>query len=228
MIKNAFKERGFELLDSYNTCDTKMRYICDNGHQSQISYSKLKKGKGCKQCSIDNMKLDFDYVKKVFSDENYILLESEYINNQTKMKYKCPKGHENITSYSIFNAGSRCPTCNNYKCETRCREIFEDIFGGFKFPKSRVNKRELDGYNEELKIAFEYNGIQHYEYIPFFHRKDPINLEKQKERDRLKEKMCKEEDIILFVIPYTIKYENLVEYIKNITSENFQKNFTPG
>ena len=40
---------------------------------------------------------------------------------------------------------------------TSCRPDF------LQSPKTGSNL-ELDGYNEELGIAFEYNGRQHYEY----------------------------------------------------------------
>jgi hypothetical protein len=55
------------------------------------------------------------------------------------------------------------------KGERIVRAIFEATFGG-KFPKSKPQwltskkgrKLELDGYNQEQQIAFEYQGPHHY------------------------------------------------------------------
>jgi hypothetical protein len=69
--------------------------------------------------------------------------------------------------------------------------------------KSCSRLLELDGYNIEYKLAFEFQGIQHYEYCKFFHEGNPENLERQKERDEFKRKKCEEIGINLIVIPYT-------------------------
>lgn len=107
------------------------------------------------------------------------------------------------------------------KNETECRRVFESIFGK-PFPSARPQfmKRnstgaclELDGYNEELKLAFEYNGIQHYKFSPMFH-KSIDDLERQKERDTEKEGFCRMQGIKLVIIPYTVKFERLEQYIR--------------
>ena len=51
---------------------------------------------------------------------------------------------------------------------------------------------ELDGYNHKLRLAFEYNGYQHYDYPNVFH-KTREEFYKQRERDRLKAELCKKE-----------------------------------
>ena len=66
----------------------------------------------------------------------------------------------------------------------------------------------LDGYNKDLNIAFEYNGIQHYEYTEHFHRGDPELFEKQKERDLKKYAICRERNIDLIIILYQYDYSN--------------------
>jgi len=67
-------------------------------------------------------------------------------------------------------------------------------------------------YNESLKLAVEYQGIQHYKFNKFFHKSydDFINLIN---RDTWKAQRCKELNIKLITVPYTIKFENLREYI---------------
>ena len=89
-----------------------------------------------------------------------------------------------------------------------CREIMEKYLLE-PFPNTRpdfLEGLELDGYNEELNIAFEYNGKQHYEYIPHFHRNGEEDFETQKERDRKKYRICREKKINLIIIPYQYDY----------------------
>ena len=81
-----------------------------------------------------------------------------------------------------------------------------------------TNKRnlELDIYNDDLKIAIEYNGEQHYKFIPFFH-KDVVAFENQQLRDSFKRKVCDEMGIQLICIKYTLK--TYYEIKNNITSQ---------
>lgn len=113
-----------------------------------------------------------------------------------------------------------------YKNETRCREIFETIFKRpFKsvrpdfLKRANGKKLELDGYNKDLNLAFEYNGIQHYKFSSKFHRTQQ-DFDEQQQRDLDKLDMCSkykadgENALRLITIPYTIKYEKLEGYIR--------------
>lgn len=96
--------------------------------------------------------------------------------------------------------------------ETECRRVAEKLTGK-KFPKSRPDflknaitnsNLELDCYCEELKLAIEYNGRQHYEYVPFFHAsKDAFHNTKY--RDDMKARLCKKNGIRLIIVPYDVK-----------------------
>jgi len=59
-------------------------------------------------------KLTYEFVKDQFEKEGYELLSRVYVNNRTKLKYKCPKDHEHQISWSEwYSLGSRCPYCAN-------------------------------------------------------------------------------------------------------------------
>ncbi len=72
-----------------------------------------------------------------------------------------------------------------------------------------TTKLELDIYIPELKLAFEYNGLQHYEWIEFFHP-NILEFEYMKYNDRIKKKLCKMLGITLIRIKYN---ENLSEQL---------------
>ncbi len=105
--------------------------------------------------------------------------------------------------------------------EEICRSYFELIFRA-QFPKKSPEwlrnpfsgrKMHLDGYNIRLQLAFEYNGLQHYEFIRPYHKTYQDLIEQQK-RDVLKSEFCSENNVILITIPYTIKlYEMQGEII---------------
>ena len=104
------------------------------------------------------------------------------------------------------------------------------------FPKTKFNwlvnnegnQLELDGYNKEWNIGFEYQGRQHYEFIHFFHRNEET-FKKRRSDDKLKKKLCKLNEITLIEVPHIISYEEMQEYIisqcriKNVDVPN---NFT--
>jgi hypothetical protein len=60
---------------------------------------------------------------------------------------------------------------------------------------------EFDIYIKTKKILIEYNGRQHYEYVPFFHGKK-INFLQQKRRDSRKRRLAKKQGTSLIVIKY--------------------------
>lgn len=112
------------------------------------------------------------------------------------------------------------------KTENFCRTTVEKLFNK-PFPSIRpdwlnnqeTNKNlELDMYNDTLKLAFEYNGVQHYKYNKFFH-KSIEDFEKQQKRDVFKEQVCKDNGITLISIPYHIKKENIEAFIKQECKE---------
>lgn len=106
------------------------------------------------------------------------------------------------------------------KGELACRKALEEIYGQpfpSDWPSWLINPKtgagmELDCYNEKLKIALEYHGRQHYEFVPFFH-KTRENFEALQERDRLKLDILQEKGIYLITVPYTVKLEDIKEYI---------------
>lgn len=109
-----------------------------------------------------------------------------------------------------------------YKSEERCREILESIFR-CPFPSVRPDflrspvtdkNLELDCYNERMKLALEYDGAQHAQYTPRFHRNDKWNFVYQVRKDDWKNLKCREHGITLIRVPHYIQYDKLEPYIR--------------
>ena len=107
------------------------------------------------------------------------------------------------------------------KPEAKCRLIFETLFQAPficckpDFLRSLETNRnlELDGYNFDLSLAFEYNGKMHYEYCSYFHKNIEC-FQKQLNRDKYKLEVCRRLNIFVIVIPYTVKDSDLPNFIR--------------
>ena len=111
---------------------------------------------------------------------------------------------------------------NVSKGEAECRRVLQQIFRK-PFNTSRPNflrnpvtgdnfNLELDCFEEYLNLAVEYNGQQHYKFLPYFH-KNKEAFRNQGYRDELKKRMCKDNKINLITVPYTIKIPDIEKYL---------------
>ena len=106
--------------------------------------------------------------------------------------------------------------------ERECRRVLQKIFNK-PFNKCRPNflsnpvtgdrfNLELDCYEHSLKLAIEYNGIQHYKYVPYFH-KNKEAFYNQKYRDDMKRRICRENRVNLIEVPNTVDVNNIERFL---------------
>ena len=155
-------------------------------------------------------KLTIQHAHDFAEPKGWECLSTEYIGAHSQLKWRCSKNHEWDACFnSIKNNNTGCPNCL-YKSEAVSRDIIEEEMG-YKFPKDRpefLEGLELDGYCPELNMAFEYNGIQHYEYFQHYHRNGESDFLAQHERDIKKYKICRERGIKLILIPHQFDHTN--------------------
>lgn len=125
--------------------------------------------------------------------------------------WRCGRNHSFYAQVARVILQNACSSCNKYVNEEYCRDLIEKITG-YSFMKQRpewLYGLELDGYSEKNKVAFEYNGIQHYEIVPHFHTRGKIDLDEGMYRDRRKIQICKQNNVKLIIIPYWIESDKL-------------------
>jgi hypothetical protein len=147
-------------------------------------------------------------------------LSQHYDNVDSLLEWECSEGHRFTMRASNVIAGHWCHQCGKGLSERLCRAIMEHLYTA-SFPRRRPKwllsdkgtPMELDGYNEELALAFEYQGIQHYKPVLKF-KSDSVRLIEVQGRDQLKESLCVSRNVTLLQIPYTVAHHNLEEYIR--------------
>jgi hypothetical protein len=191
----------------------------------QTAYCHLD-GQGCPKCAGNMTKTTEEFVNEAKSkhqDEKgnclYNYDKVVYISGKIKVIIyciSCKQDFEQVPS-SHVNQLCGCPNCDRSKTERLVGEMLEKItdlkflinnYPKFLITEDYKNGLELDFYNKEFKFAVEVNGIQHYEYTPYFHNKKENAFEKQQERDKTKKQLCKDNNITLLSIPHWYNYRN--------------------
>lgn len=217
----ASTKGGKCLSDSLQNTQSKLEWECAKGHIWTAPFHDiLYHNNWCLLCY--HRQFTIHDMNEIAASRGGKCLSARYINSRTKLKWQCSEKHEWEACPKIITTGSWCPHCRKSIGEHKCRFIFEKLFGiEFKTTKKVLpNKWELDGYNDELKLAFEYNGEQHYHQINKWHRNRNTLMHRQY-IDKEKKKACNNKNIKLI----TISFENskndemLLSFIKEQLSE---------
>lgn len=221
---------GKLLSNEYKGAKSRLHWECSAGHRWESTPGSVRTLETwCPHCA-GSAQLDIQTLKKEISllaaKKNGVLLdiikEKRGDKNRYFATYRCSANHEWTTYANHIKNNIWCPTCNMPGTKEKiCRAIFEWITG-YQFSKARpgwlINNRsrkmELDGYNKELNLAFEYQGEQHSTFIKFFHDStDEFN--QRRADDERKIKLCKEHGVHLISIDITIPLEELQKFITN-------------
>lgn len=209
--------RPFKVLD-------KLEWECREGHRFfATAQAVVSRGSWCRTCGYEivSKKLSghIDRLRNIAAERGGLCLSSEYPRRGQKAQWQCADGHIfMMTPSAAKNAGQWCPTCATGVSERLCRALFEAIFSA-DFPKGRPKwlispegtLMELDGYNATLRLAFEYQGEQHYRSIS--RDKSDQALRRRQDYDRAKRQLCAASGVNLIEVPYTLKAAEMQSFI---------------
>jgi len=222
-MKRLAKQRdGACLSTEYRNSKTNLRWRCSEGHVWEATPSNVTRlnGTWCPICAGVAPR-DLGQMMRIAEERGGLCLSSAYKNLRIKLRWRCKNNHEFwMSPGKVIHRNAWCPCCTRYISERICRGVFETLFKE-KFPKarpdwltsSRGSWAELDGYCPRLKLAFERHGEQHYRRVGHFHRNDHAFLERRRD-DAYKLRRCRSQGVRLFVVPYTVRYNEMEDFIR--------------
>lgn len=220
------QNKGQIIEGSYLNKYSVFLFQCKNGHQWQTQAQTILAGSWCRKCFNEEkagkhliLKDGLEQAIQLATERKGKCLSKEYSNNKKLLDFECSNGHIWSAALTDIRKGTWCPSCGKGIRERLCRSIIEQITS-HKFPKkrpnwlvnTRKNQMELDGFCEELKIAFEHHGEYHYIRNDHFQRKNE-SLKRRKLDDKTKTDLCKINNVTLIIVPYNVQTSELKNYI---------------
>lgn len=222
----AERKGGACLSRKYVNGNTKLKWQCGDGHVWYARPRHILSGPSwCPICvgrvqDEHSHALKLDKMRHLAIERGGELLTSKYTSAKTKMEWRCSAGHLFSATWNNVSKGTWCAQCNIHSGEELVRLTLEAIFSEHKFPKVRPDflkwKRnrnlELDGYCEKLKLAFEFDGRQHFQETLY---SSGMELSEIKGRDKFKDEILKNHGIALIRVRYDDDLSHLPDLIKS-------------
>lgn len=222
----AQKKGGDCLSKEYLNSKQRLRWICSLGHKWEALRDNVARGKWCPVCANlekgSYHRLDMEELRFIAAERGGKCISKEYKNSKFKYIWKCKNGHKWKATFSNIRSGKWCPECSRGYAERLCREYFEKSFLE-KFPNQRPDwlkspegtALELDGYNEKLGIAFEHQGMHHYDLSTHFITESKV-LKRRIAVDQFKCSRTEQAGVILIQVPalgYKLQEGDLGEFL---------------
>ena len=207
--RHAANLGGECLATEYKNCLLKLRWRCRSGHEWLATANSVRQGTWCPECRDASRRIGLARLQAHAASLGGKCLAKTYKNNKQKLLWECKERHRwKTTAAHVLVHNSWCPHCVAWRTETEVRNIFEFLLNPAKFLSSRpkfLGGLELDGYCEEMSLAFEYQGEQHYDPDNYFHFGSPSSFRMQQDRDARKRELCEDFGVRLVVVPFFAK-----------------------
>ena len=216
---------GSCLSTKYEGYKKHLLWKCSEGHEWKAQPGSIIAGTWCPICH-GQPRYTIEDMKGLAVTRGGKCLSKKYVSSQVKLTWMCSVGHKWDAVPSSIIAGRWCPECGRGFGERVCRAFFEQKFR-HPFPNVRpkwlLDKKgrpmELDGYCEELQLAFEHQGMQHYRIVKWGLSTKTQQLTETQKRDQLRQALCKKAGVSLVVIPSIGSLTALEDLEGLITSE---------
>ena len=151
-LKDKFYDlKGLTIIDENYEEDINLKLNCidSDGYKYCISWESLRHSHETKKFISSNPHTTYNI--KLWLDKNdigYELLSDKYINNRSKLKFKCCNNHIFDVAWSHFyNGGSRCPICaieDRKYIKNNFTKIKDDLYKeyGYKIISGEYNDKK--------------------------------------------------------------------------------------
>lgn len=114
-VAMAKRNKGKCLSKFYKNARSNLIWQCKNGHIWRASYDNVMKGTWCKICSLqkmaENNRIGIKKMKAIAAKQGGRCLSNIYINNKSKLLWKCSQKHSWEAIPSNIMQGKWCPDC---------------------------------------------------------------------------------------------------------------------
>ena len=119
-MQNTAAERGGKCLSktykgSYRHTGIRLLWECAEGHQWEAAPEQVRHGTWCHVCAkrktADKRKLGINKMRRLAKERGGRCLSGKYLNNATKLRWECSRGHVWEATPGNVAAGCWCPFC---------------------------------------------------------------------------------------------------------------------
>lgn len=213
---------NYDKLIYINT-DSPVTVICPKHGEFTVTAKRLLQGFGCAKCAKEVVQMesleDFKRCTMEIHGDKYDYDGIKgYKDNKTKMPIRC-KEHNFVFKMDAIHHVIRkqgCPKCRQSHMERETEAILRRMGVRYEYEKKFewLGGLSLDFYLPECNVAIECQGEQHYRPIKHFGGEQKFR--KQVRNDNLKKRLCTENKVCLYCVPY---YKDMKTVIEEILSE---------
>lgn len=226
-IKERCLQKGFKVIQDQYYGNREPLDVEDlDGYRGRTTWNDINNGKHFIKFRVQNPYFYYN-VRNYFKINNYDcdIIENSGVERRGKFTFICECGrHYDCTLDEVLNSNKpriRCKSCTN-TISSGERAIMDwmkknkiDYKYQYKFDDCRKTRQlSFDFYLPKQNICIEFDGVFHYKRQPHITEEQ---FENQKERDRIKDEYCKNNNIKLVRIPYWTLYN---KKYKNILKQN--------